>query len=101
MVQGQKLLIDACVADGNDKRYLAGEWTLDYRRLEIGELDRKDGLILTKQYLDKKATELGTGMRGVHVLLGEFMESIFSSYFNLRHGGDGDGKLVFWGGVGT
>jgi putative NADH-flavin reductase len=91
MVEGQKLLIDACEA-ARVPRFVAGDWSLDYRRLELGELPPKDPMKHIKSYLETK-----THVRGVHVLNGVFMEVMFSPMFGAfdlknkawRYWGDG------------
>ncbi|KAL4962482.1 nmrA-like family protein [Aspergillus stella-maris] len=77
MVNGQKLLIDACEA-ANVPRYVASDWALDYTKLKFGELFPKDPMIHVKAYLDEKKS-----VEGVHVLIGGFMEPIFSPFFNI------------------
>ncbi|EED18343.1 conserved hypothetical protein [Talaromyces stipitatus ATCC 10500] len=58
MVDGQKLLIDACES--------------------ASELSPKDPMIHVKAYLDAKKS-----VAGVHILIGGFMEPIFSPFFNI------------------
>ncbi|KAL4794825.1 hypothetical protein BDV19DRAFT_379176 [Aspergillus venezuelensis] len=77
MVNGQKLLIDACEA-ANVPRYVASDWALDYTKLKLGELFPKDPMIHVKAYLDKRKS-----VEGVHVLIGGFVEPIFSPFFNI------------------
>lgn len=91
MVDGQKLLIDACES-ANVPRYVASDWVLDYTKLKVGELFPKDPMIHVKNYLDTKK------VAGVHILIGGFMEPIFSPFFNImdvqtntfRYWGDGN-----------
>ncbi|GAA87871.1 NmrA-like family protein [Aspergillus luchuensis IFO 4308] len=91
MVDGQKLLIDACES-ANVPRYVASDWALDYTKLKVGELFPKDPMIHVKNYLDTKK------VAGVHILIGGFMEPIFSPFFNImdvqtntfRYWGDGN-----------
>ncbi|KAJ0418700.1 NAD(P)-binding protein [Aspergillus carlsbadensis] len=91
MVDGQKLLIDACES-ANVPRYVASDWALDYTKLKLGELFPKDPMIHVKAYLDAKES-----VSGVHILIGGFMEPIFSPFFNIvdvesntfRYWGDG------------
>jgi hypothetical protein len=47
MVEGQKKVIDACV-DVGVKRYMAGDWTLDFRKLGFGEHVAKDVSLLPR-----------------------------------------------------
>jgi NAD(P)H-binding len=51
MVAGQKTLIDACIAE-KVPRYIASDWSLDYRRLELGDLPSKDPMKHIAAYLD-------------------------------------------------
>ncbi|KAL4886413.1 NmrA-like family protein [Aspergillus karnatakaensis] len=76
MVDGQKLLIDAC-DECNVPRYIASDWALDYTKLELGQLFVKDAMLHVKAYLETKS------VRGVHILVGGFMEPIFSPFFNI------------------
>ncbi|KAL2688940.1 hypothetical protein Neosp_002990 [[Neocosmospora] mangrovei] len=92
MVDGQKKLIDACEEAGVP-RYVASDWALDYTKLSLGELFPKDPMIHVKAYLETKQT-----VKGVHVLIGGFMDPIFSPLFQvwdpeaktLRYWGEGD-----------
>lgn len=74
MVGGQKTLIDACIAEGVS-RYIASDYTFDYRPLEFGDYPAKDPQKHVHQYLEeKKKTEK---IRGVHILNGAFMEFVW------------------------
>ncbi|KAM0425843.1 hypothetical protein ACHAPT_008781 [Fusarium lateritium] len=92
MVDGQKKLIDACDESGVP-RYVASDWALDYTKLRLGELFPKDPMIHVKAYIETKKT-----VKGVHVLIGGFMDPIFSPLFRvwdpetktLRYWGEGD-----------
>lgn len=77
MVEGQKKLIDACESNGVH-RYIASDWALDYTKLEFGELFPKDPMKHVKAYLDTKKS-----VKGVHILIGGFMDPIFSPFFQL------------------
>ena len=91
MIDGQKKLIDACDAAGVP-RYVASDWALDYTKLKLGELFPKDPMIHVKAYLETKKT-----VKGVHVLIGGFMDPILSPFFKvwdpesqtLRYWGEG------------
>ncbi len=89
MVDGQKALIDACEAEGVP-RYVASDWSLDYTKLALGELFPKDPMIHIKAYLDEKPT-----VKGVHILVGGFMDPQFSPLFGLWH--PDTETLRFWG----
>ncbi|KAI1656400.1 nmrA-like family protein [Daldinia decipiens] len=75
MVDGQKALIDACAAEGTP-RYVASDWSLDYTKLKLGELFPKDPMIHVKAYLDAHDK-----VKGVHILVGMFMEVFFNPVF--------------------
>jgi len=77
MVDGQKLLIDASIAE-NVPRFIAGDWSLDYRSLKLGDLPSKDPMIKVAQYLREK--EQYEQIQGVHVLCGVFVEILTSAY---------------------
>ncbi|EXL70251.1 hypothetical protein FOPG_13909 [Fusarium oxysporum f. sp. conglutinans race 2 54008] len=92
MIDGQKKLIDACDEAGVP-RYIASDWSLDYTKLKLGELFPKDPMIHVKAYLQTKKTT-----KGVHILIGGFMDPILSPFFSvwdpqtqtLRYWGEGD-----------
>ncbi|KAJ3544622.1 hypothetical protein NM208_g2954 [Fusarium decemcellulare] len=92
MIDGQKKLIDACDEVGVP-RYVASDWGLDYTKLKLGELFPKDPMIHVKAYLETKKNT-----KGVHILIGGFMDPVLSPFFNiwdpqsqtLRYWGEGD-----------
>lgn len=95
MREGQKKLIDAAIAEGIP-RYIAGDWCIDYRNIKYGEAPMKDPMKQVTEYLEEKQDQI----KGVHVLNGEFMETLFSfsalydvesNTFN--HWGSGNEKL--------
>lgn len=89
MVDGQKALIDAC-EEARVPRYVASDWALDYTKLRLGELFPKDPMIHVKAHVETKRH-----VRGVHVLIGGFMEPVFSPFFNVV---DPVAKTIrFWG----
>ncbi|KAF7515008.1 hypothetical protein G7054_g14817 [Neopestalotiopsis clavispora] len=89
MIEGQKQLIDACDEAGV-ARYVASDWALDYTKLQLGELFPKDPMIHVKAHLDGKSN-----VRGVHVLIGGFMDPILSPFFRVW---DPESKtLQYWG----
>jgi len=92
MVDAQKLLIDLCESRGVP-RYVAGDWSLDYTRLGLGELPPKDPMKTVKEYIESKEK-----VRGVHVLTGVFMEILFSPFFGAY---DADAKTIKYWGDGT
>jgi nucleoside-diphosphate-sugar epimerase len=76
MIDGQKALIDACEAEGVP-RYIASDYSLDYRKLEYGQLASKDPMKDIERYLQTKKTQ------GVHVLIGIFMDTFWSRFFQV------------------
>ncbi|KAH2763466.1 hypothetical protein KXV52_003971 [Aspergillus fumigatus] len=76
MINGQKSLIDACESEGVP-RYVASDYSLDFTKLELGKLPPKDPMKHVKQYLETKKVQ------GVHVLIGIFMETFFTTFFNV------------------
>lgn len=79
MTEGQKLLIDACIEFGVD-RYIAGDWSSDYRTVELGEVPMKDPMKIIYAYLqDKQAA--GSAIRGVHIFNGAFTEALLANVF--------------------
>ncbi|KAG4442634.1 hypothetical protein IFR05_001890 [Cadophora sp. M221] len=92
MVEGQKTLIDACIAE-KVPRYVASDWTVDFRQLEFGEHPSKDPMKHVLAYLEEK--EDRGEIKGVHVLNGGFMEVLTSPYapwMNLD-----EGTFKYWG----
>ncbi|EXF86352.1 hypothetical protein CFIO01_00049 [Colletotrichum fioriniae PJ7] len=77
MVEDQKKLIDACESNGVP-RYIASDWALEYTKLELGQLFPKDPMKHVKAYLDSKKS-----VKGVHILIGGFMDPIFSPFFQV------------------
>ncbi|RVD84145.1 uncharacterized protein DFL_005910 [Arthrobotrys flagrans] len=75
MVDGQKLLIDRC-ADNGVPRYVASDWSIDYTKLEFGQLFPKDPMKHVKAYLDAQDK-----VKGVHILVGGFIETFFNPLF--------------------
>ncbi len=87
MSNGQKVLIDACVAEAVP-RYIASDYSIDYRALKLGQLPAKDPMIEIHEYLE------GKPVTGVHVLIGCFTETFLNyiPYLNLK-----DNQLSYWG----
>jgi hypothetical protein len=73
MEDGQKDLIDASIAEGVP-RYIAADWSLDFRALEYGQQPVKDPMKRVAEYLDEKKDQI----KAVHILNGVFMEIAFS-----------------------
>lgn len=98
MVDGQKTLIDACIAE-NVPRYIASDWSLDFRGLAFGDHPAKDAMKHVQLYLEEKEKE--GKIKGVHILTGVFMEVIWAHFLGwadakegvFRYFGTGDEKL--------
>jgi NAD(P)H-binding len=69
MVDGQKTLIDACIAEGVP-RYIAGDWSMDFRKLSYGDHPTKDPMKHVQEYLEEKSAEI----TAVHILNACFLE---------------------------
>lgn len=78
MIDGQKTLIDACIAEGVP-RYIASDWSLDFRGLEFGDHPSKDPMKYVQEYLEEKESE--RKIKGVHVLNGAFMQVVWASFW--------------------
>lgn len=88
MVNGQKSLVDACEVEGVP-RYIASDYSLDFTKLELGQLPAKDPMKHVQEYLNSKAVQ------GVHVLIGIFMETFFTSFFGAWNAKDT--SFSYWG----
>jgi hypothetical protein len=89
MVDGQKVLVDACEEE-KVSRYIASDYSIDYTKVELGELFPKDPMKHVKAYIETKQH-----VKGVHVLIGGFMQTLFSPFFGLF---DAQGPtLTYWG----
>ena len=89
MIGGQKVLVDACEAEGVP-RYVASDYSLDFRKLEYGQLPAKDPMKHIQEYIESKPN-----VTGVHVLIGVFMDIFFSPYFQVF---DSQTKtFAYWG----
>ncbi|EMR62440.1 putative -like family protein [Eutypa lata UCREL1] len=89
MIEGQKKLIDVCEMRGVP-RYIASDWCVDYTKLQLGDLFPKDPMKHVKAYLDTKQV-----VKGVHMLIGAFMDPILSPYYGVW---DPESKtLRYWG----
>ncbi|MBE3048548.1 NAD(P)H-binding protein [Candidatus Bathyarchaeota archaeon] len=77
MTDGQKLLVDACELEGV-ARYIASDYSFDYTKLEYGQHPAKDPMKHVKAHLETKKN-----VKGVHVLIGAFMETFWSGYFGV------------------
>lgn len=88
MINGQKALIDACEAE-SVPRYVASDYSLDFTQLELGQLPAKDPMKHVQEYLESKK------VRGVHVLIGIFMETFFTTFFNVWN--SNEPSFSYWG----
>jgi hypothetical protein len=89
MDAGQRLLIDACEAE-HVPRYIASDYTLDYTKLEYGDLPAKDAMKSVMEYAETKE-----GVTSVHVMIGVLMETWWSGIFGVW---DAKGMgFRFWG----
>jgi hypothetical protein len=94
MTQGQYTLIDACIAN-NVPRYIASDYTVDYRGLEYGQHPQKDPMKHVAQYLEDRKDKIS----GVNVLIGALFEVVwgFLGLYNpdtktFQYWGTGDEK---------
>ena len=69
MFQGQKILVDLCEEE-SIPRYIASDYTMDYTKIDYGDVAIKDPMKHVKAYIETKSH-----VKGVHVLSGLFMES--------------------------
>ncbi|KAL5318029.1 hypothetical protein ACEPPN_015133 [Leptodophora sp. 'Broadleaf-Isolate-01'] len=88
MSDGQKLLIDACVAE-KVPRYIAGDFSVDISKISYGALPPKDPCKDIMKYLGSK------DIQGVHVLIGVFMETFWSDFMQIWD--PEQKKLSYWG----
>jgi hypothetical protein len=71
-------------------RYIASDWSLDFRGLEFGNHPSKDPMKHIQAYLEEKTMQI----KGVHVLNGGFMEVMW-----MAHGlaNAAEGTFSYWG----
>ena len=89
MVEGQKRLIDACIAE-NVPRYVASDWSMDFRKLELGQHPLKDPMKHAQAYLEEK--EAGGQIKAVHILNACFLEAPWAGLWKAQ-----SSKLQYWG----
>lgn len=89
MINAQKALIDACDQAGV-ARYIASDYCFDYTSLEIGAHPAKDPMKIIHEYVQAKQN-----VQGVHVLIGAFMETFWSAYFQVFN--VQEKTLNYWG----
>lgn len=89
MINGQKALVDACDQAKVD-RYVASDYSFDYTQLKMGDHPAKDPMKIIYSYLKEK-----DHVKGVHVVVGAFMETFWSTYFQVWNADEK--TLVYWG----
>ena len=92
MVEGQKVLIDACIAE-RVPRYIASDFSFDFRGLSIGEFPYRDCQLKILDYLQEK--EDAGSIRAVHILNGGFHEAVLSAFMGILNAGSK--KVCYWG----
>jgi len=98
MVAGQKVLIDACIAEAVP-RYIASDWCMDFRGLAFGDHPAKNPMKAVHAYLDERESE--GEIKQVHILTAGFMEFYWASFLGyvdaekgeFTYYGTGDEKL--------
>ena len=96
MVDGQKQLIDACIAEGIP-RFMDSGYTFDYRPLAKGAAPQKDFCKEIQEYLEQKKEQI----KGIQILNGAFTEVCFAPFYGLfsaagptvQYWGNGDDKI--------
>ncbi|KKY17962.1 putativelike family protein [Phaeomoniella chlamydospora] len=82
MVDAQKVLIEACDAEGVS-RYFASDYTGYYPRLEPGDLPIKDPMIKIYKYIRDGNFSGTVRVKPVHILAGAFIEAFLFFFFKL------------------
>lgn len=72
MTEGQRRLIDACISE-NVPSYVASDWSMDFRKLQLGQHPLKDPMKLVQAYLEEK--EASNQIKAVHILNACFLEA--------------------------
>lgn len=86
MIEGQKRLIDACI-DENVPRCVASDWSMDFRRLQLGQHPLKDPMKYVQACPEEKEAS-----KAVHILNACFLEAPWGGLWNAQ-----SSKLQFWG----
>ena len=92
MVEGQKMLIDACISE-RVPRYVASDFSFDFRGLKMGDFPFKDFQYKISDYLRKKESE--GCIRAVHILNGGFFETVLSPFMGILD--VKSKKIQYWG----
>ncbi|KIV95208.1 hypothetical protein PV10_02887 [Exophiala mesophila] len=95
MLHGQMILIDSCIAE-NVPRYIASDFSFDYRGLKHGDFPFKDSQLEIHDYLARR--ERQGRITAVHVLNGGFFEAVLFPFMGaldvtarkIRYWGTGD-----------
>lgn len=95
MVDGQKILIDACIAE-KVPRYIASDFCMDFRKLAFGDHPVKDAMKHIHAYLEEKKSQINA----VHILNACFLERPWIGLWNsnkscFMYWGTGDEKWEF------
>jgi hypothetical protein len=90
MIDGQKLLIDACIVEGVP-RYVASDWSFNYRTMQFGDNPAKDPMKHVQVYLEELEKE--GKVKSVHILNGGFFDMVFSPMLNYLV----DGTFQYYG----
>lgn len=95
MTEGQRLLIDLCI-ECSVPRYMAGDWSMDFRKLEVGDHPAKDPMISTWKYLEEHASQI----KAVHILNACFTERPWAGIWDgkeqeFRYWGSGEERWEF------
>jgi nucleoside-diphosphate-sugar epimerase len=95
MIDGQKTLIDAGIAEGVP-RYVASDYSMDFRKLEFGDHPVKDPMKHVQAYLETKKAQI----TAVHVLNACFLERPWQGIWDdknntFKYWGTGDEKWEF------
>ncbi|KAH7371766.1 NmrA-like family protein [Cadophora sp. MPI-SDFR-AT-0126] len=88
MIEAQKQLIDLS-EEANVPRFIASDYTLDYTKLEYGQLPSKDPMKKIYEYLR------GKSIKGVHVFIGAFLDTFWTQWFGIWN--PEEWSLSFWG----
>jgi hypothetical protein len=88
MIQGQKHMIDACIAE-NVPRYVASDWSMDFRKLELGQHPFEDPMKHVQAYLEKEAR---SEIKALHILNACFLEAPWGGLWNAQ-----SSKFQYWG----
>jgi putative NADH-flavin reductase len=89
MIEGQKRLIDACISE-KVPRYVASDWSMDFRKLKLGDHPLKDPMKHVQAYLEEK--EASNQIKAVRILNACFLEIPWGGLWNGQ-----THKFQYWG----